>query len=233
MTIGPLSSNWFLYKTLMDTALFNQSSRLGPFGLSNSSFQLLLEQALLRAESGQQALEFSDEPTSFGSNLASIAPSPQETLSALTRSTGQLTSITSTNIDSSTLNQRLRGVLENTGEFFVEAGRKYEISPALLAAISIHETGNGTSNAARFKYNVAGMMGKDGLKTYLSIKDSIFDMARNLRQNYLDKGKLTISQIGAKYAPIGSANDPTNLNNHWVNGVNKQFASLTTETDLA
>ncbi|WP_316570346.1 glucosaminidase domain-containing protein [Neobacillus sp. YIM B06451] len=233
MTVGPLSSNWFLYKTLMDTALFNQSSRLGPFGLSNSSFQLLLEQALLKAESGQQALEFSDEPASFGSNLASLSPSTQETLSALTRSTGQQTSITSSNIDSSTLNQRLGGVLENTGEFFVEAGRKYEISPALLAAISIHETGNGTSNAARFKFNVAGMMGKDGLKTYSSVKESIFDMARNLRQNYLDKGKLTISQIGAKYAPIGAANDPTNLNNHWVKGVNKQFATLTSETDFA
>ncbi|RDU35906.1 conjugal transfer protein [Neobacillus piezotolerans] len=231
MTVGPLSSNWFLYKTLMDTALFNQSSRLGAFGLSNSAFQILLEQALLKAQGNQMepgnagiATRLPENP-SFGPPTLENAPA-----SGLS---GAQQNLASTGVEASALNSRLGGILENTGEFFVEAGRKYEISPALLAAISIHETGNGTSNAARFKFNVAGMMGKDGLKTYPSVKESIFDMARNLRQNYLDKGKMTIAQIGAKYAPIGAANDPTNLNNHWVKGVNKQFAALTSETDFA
>lgn len=121
--------------------------------------------------------------------------------------------------DASSLNSKLDGVLQGKADVFIEAGRKYGMNPAFLAAVSMHETGNGASNAARFKNNVAGMMGKKGLKSYDTVEESIFDMARNLRQNYLDEGKITIAQIGAKYAPIGATNDPTGLNNHWVNGV--------------
>jgi hypothetical protein len=133
--------------------------------------------------------------------------------------------------DVSLLNSKLEGVLQGKAEVFIEAGKKYGIYPAFLAAVSMHETGNGASNAARFKNNVAGMMGKNGLRSYDSVEDSIFDMARNLRQNYLDEGKLTIAQIGAKYAPIGAANDPTGLNNHWVNGV-QGYMSKITKTDF-
>lgn len=129
-------------------------------------------------------------------------------------------------MDASWLNSKLDGVLQGKGELFIEAGRKYQINPSFLAAVSMHETGNGASNAARFKNNVAGMMGKNGLKSYDSVEESIFDMARNLRQNYLDEGKLTIAQIGAKYAPIGAANDPTGLNNHWVNGVQRYMGRI-------
>jgi hypothetical protein len=135
-------------------------------------------------------------------------------------------------IDANALNTRLDGALKNAGSLFVEAGKKYQINPAFLAAVSMHETGNGASNAARFKNNVAGMMGKNGLKSYVSVEESIFDMARNLRNNYLDEGKLTIAAIGAKYAPIGAANDPTGLNNHWVKGV-QNYLDKMTKTDFS
>ncbi len=135
-------------------------------------------------------------------------------------------------ISVASLDSFLKGKLQNTGELFVEAGKKHGINPAFLAAISMHETGNGTSNAARFKNNVAGMMGKNGLKSYESVQDSIFDMARNLRNNYLNQGKTTVSAIGAKYAPIGASNDPTNLNNHWVTGVETYFDKITKKTDF-
>jgi hypothetical protein len=135
-------------------------------------------------------------------------------------------------IDANELGARLNGALQNAGDYFVEAGKKYQINPAFLAAVSMHETGNGTSNAARFKNNVAGMMGKNGLKSYDSVEKSIFDMARNLRENYLDEGKTTISTIGAKYAPVGAANDPTGLNNHWVKGVQSYFDKIT-KTDFS
>ncbi|MBW9235637.1 glucosaminidase domain-containing protein, partial [Leptospira santarosai] len=81
--------------------------------------------------------------------------------------------------------------------------------PGLLSAIAIHETGNGSSRAINNKNNVAGMMGKNGLRSYESVEESIFDMARNLRKNYLNQGIDTIAKIGAKYAPIGAGNDPT------------------------
>ena len=70
-------------------------------------------------------------------------------------------------------------------------------------------------------------MGKNGLRSYASVEDSIFDMARNLRQNYLNEGKDTIAKIGAKYAPVGAANDPTGLNNHWTQGVSNYYSKLT------
>lgn len=124
------------------------------------------------------------------------------------------------------LENTLQGKLSGAANHFINAGKKYDIDPSLLTAIAIHETGNGSSRAANDKNNVAGMMGKDGLRSYASVEDSIFDMARNLRKNYLNQGKDTIAAIGAKYAPVGAANDPTGLNNHWTNGVSKQFSNL-------
>lgn len=125
------------------------------------------------------------------------------------------------------LNQMLEGKLRGTGDIFVRAGKHYNIDPTLLASIAIHETGNGKSRAANEKNNVAGMMGAGGLKSYATVEDSIMDMARNLSKNYLNKGLTTIAQIGAKYAPVGASNDPTGLNNHWVNGVSKYMNKLT------
>lgn len=95
-----------------------------------------------------------------------------------------------------------------------------------MAAIAIHETGNGTSNAAKKKNNVGGMMGKNGLMTFNSLEEGIDKMASNLKRNYIDKGLTSIEQIQKKYAPIGASNDPTGLNNHWVKGVSKYYNML-------
>jgi Mannosyl-glycoprotein endo-beta-N-acetylglucosaminidase len=219
MNIESLSSNWLLNKTIMDTARIGQSNLSTLSGLSSNSFGVLLEQALMQAEMKQN--------TTSNLDISSLLFASLNSFVSQTGAGFNTTSITSTTTDGANLNPHLEGVLQNTGHLFVEAGKKYQINPALLAAISIHETGNGTSNAARFKFNVAGMMGKNGLKSYSSIEESIFDMARNLRQNYLDQGKLTIAQIGAKYAPVGASNDPNQLNNHWVKGVEQSFSSLT------
>jgi hypothetical protein len=223
MNVGLLSSNWLLHKTIMDISRLGQSTPSTLSDLTSNSFEQLLEQVMLQADLNQTSTRHSETSHLLLSSLNSIG---SETLS-------QNISLTSKTTGGEDLNPHLKGVLQNTGSHFIEAGEKYGINPALLAAISIHETGNGTSNAARFKFNVAGMMGKNGLKTYSSIQESIFDMARNLRQNYLDKGKLTIAQIGAKYAPIGADNDPNQLNNHWVTGVQRYFDTLTAGRNLA
>ncbi|WP_223282778.1 glucosaminidase domain-containing protein [Neobacillus kokaensis] len=228
-----MSTNWLLFKTMMDISRIGQGNRTNLSGLNSGSFELLLQQVLLQAEMNQQSNSGLDALQFTGLNRL---PSVIETATSQTKvlQTTNRTSLTdAAKNDGDKLDLYLKGVLQNTGHHFAEAGEKYQINPALLAAISIHETGNGTSNAARFKYNVAGMMGKNGLKSYDSIRDSIFDMARNLRQNYLDQGKQTIAQIGAKYAPIGASNDPTQLNNHWVTGVQSQFHKLTGKTGLA
>ena len=124
------------------------------------------------------------------------------------------------------LDQELDGKLKGMGQVFFQAGKLFNVDPALLAAISQHETGNGKSLAANEKNNVAGMMGANGLKSYPSVEASILDMARNISSNYIGKGLSNISEIGAKYAPIGASNDPTGLNNYWVNGVNQYYNQL-------
>ena len=119
------------------------------------------------------------------------------------------------------LNAKLGGKLRGTGELFIKYGMKYGIDPAVLAAIAMHETGNGTSSAVIYKNNVGGMMGRNGLMSFPSLEAGIEAMARNLRKNYVDKGIRTIGEIQKKYAPIGAANDPMGLNYNWTSGVLK------------
>jgi hypothetical protein len=250
--IGSLSNNSLLvYKTQLNNLPNIQGNNTSK---SSALFVQLLEQALLQAQlsdsdqDSSSSLFGSMDPVNFTAlgvssallrtNLggtyptggfdsssfeSSIIESLQSTLSSSAVSGGSLQYQA---MDADELNTHLKGTLQNAGKLFVEAGEKYQINPAFLAAVSMHETGNGTSNASRYKNNVAGMMGKNGLKSYDSVEESIFEMARNLRNNYLDKGKTTIAQIGAKYAPVGAANDPTGLNNHWVKGVQSYFDKM-------
>ncbi|MBZ6441873.1 glucosaminidase domain-containing protein [Paenibacillus polymyxa] len=122
------------------------------------------------------------------------------------------------------MNKNLGGALKGYGDVFVQAGQKYGVDPALLAAIAVHETGNGTSKAVKNRNNVGGMMGKNGLMTFNSLQDGIDKMASNLKRNYIDKGLTTIPQIQRKYAPVGAGNDPTNLNSNWVGGVSRYYS---------
>lgn len=121
------------------------------------------------------------------------------------------------------LNKELKGVLANKGKKFLELQKKYGISASVLAAIAMHESANGTSNAAKTKNNVAGIMTAESnwteLATFNSVDECLEAMAKNLKNNYADKGLVTISQIHAKYCPIGAENDPTGLNKNWGNGV--------------
>lgn len=175
------------------------------------------------------------KPISVSLPSASVpaVPVPATTVSVVAQTAGQpavpnlKTDLSFKPIQFLKLENTLGGKLSGTSAHFINAGKKYDLDPNLLSAIAIHETGNGSSRAVNEKNNVAGMMGKNGLRSYDSVEESIFDMARNLRQNYLNQGKTTIAAIGAKYAPVGAGNDPTGLNNHWVTGVNRQLNKLT------
>jgi hypothetical protein len=250
--IGPLSNNSLLvYKTQQNNLPNIQGNDTSK---SSELFVQLLKHALLQAQlpdsdpDSSSSLFGSMDPVNFtalgvssailGTNLGGTHPTGGfessllgSTLIDNVQSTLGNSAVTGGKLeyqemDADELNTQLKGTLQNTGTVFVEAGEKYQINPAFLAAVSMHETGNGTSNASRYKNNVAGMMGKNGLKSYDSIEESIFDMARNLRNNYLDEGKVTISQIGGKYAPVGAENDPNGLNNHWVKGVQGYFDKM-------
>ena len=109
---------------------------------------------------------------------------------------------------------------------FIEAGNVYGIKPEALLAIAQHETGNGTSSAFRNKNNAMGVSGNGSPRTFDSVRDSIFYMARQLKTNQAYKGKYTIADIGKAYAPVGAANDPYSLNGDWINGVSSFYNNL-------
>lgn len=124
--------------------------------------------------------------------------------------------------DSSLINKSLSGKLSGYGSVFVEAGKKYRVDPIFLAAVAMHETGNGNSKAIRYKKNAMGIY--DGrarrTKEFKSIKDSIFEGARIIAgKNYYEKGRYTVAQIQKVYCPVGASNDSGGLNRYWLTGV--------------
>ncbi|RLQ91016.1 glucosaminidase domain-containing protein [Planomicrobium sp. Y74] len=248
---SPISSNWFYYTTMASLAQAssaanqpgNSANPLKASGNSTSMFMTLLSSMMQGGEMGSSMLAALNSPASSNNSQmmaqlnntykpisvslpSSTAPAVAETV-AQPAVPNLKTDLSFKPIQFLKLENTLGGKLSGTSAHFINAGKKYDLDPNLLSAIAIHETGNGTSRAANEKNNIAGMMGKNGLRSYDSVEESIFDMARNLRQNYLNQGKTTVAAIGAKYAPVGAGNDPTGLNNHWVTGVNRQLNKLT------
>ncbi|MGB3259860.1 glucosaminidase domain-containing protein [Paenisporosarcina sp.] len=240
---SPISSNWFQYMTMASMAQampsINQaSSPIGGMANDNSMFMMILNAAMQNMQqTAPPEVSLIQNPMSMqgSGSFTPIEVMIKQLESPVATSISPIDTrpvATSPNDKSDfgfkpvqliKLENTLEGKLSGTATHFINAGKKYDIDPSLLSAIAIHETGNGSSRAVHEKNNVAGMMGKDGLRSYASVEDSIFDMARNLRKNYLNQGKDTIAEIGAKYAPVGAANDPTGLNNHWTKGVSRQF----------
>ncbi|AQQ55589.1 peptidoglycan DD-metalloendopeptidase family protein [Planococcus lenghuensis] len=118
------------------------------------------------------------------------------------------------------------GVFSGTGDLFLETAEEQGIDPVLMAAIAFHETGKGTSSAVREKNNPGGLMGTDGLMVFGTLEEGIAAMGVTLHNRIIEDGLVTISDLGAVYAPIGASNDPTNLNSHWVPNVTALVSSL-------
>jgi len=96
-----------------------------------------------------------------------------------------------------------RKVPKGYGEVFVEAGRKNNIDPLFLAAISAHESGQWKSRVARRKNNWMGLMSRRGLKSFGTPRESIFYAAKLLNREPF-QGRNTLSEI----APIYCAKNP-------------------------
>lgn len=124
-----------------------------------------------------------------------------------------------------------QGVLAGKGEMVAGIAEKYGLDPNLLASIMALETGWGTSSAIKNYNNPGGMMDPSSnwmkLTHYSSLETGIEAVAKNLKNNYIDQGLTTISSIGAKYCPVGAANDPNGTNSGWVPSVTKIYNMLT------
>jgi hypothetical protein len=101
------------------------------------------------------------------------------------------------------LDAKLKNRLEGCGQIFIDAQEIYGINAEFLAAIAIHESGNGSSAAARRKNNFFGLMGKRGQLKFESPAECIMCAAENLTKPtgyYFGKGRYTIASIGKKWA---------------------------------
>ena len=126
------------------------------------------------------------------------------------------------------LDSHLQGKLAGMGDSFERYGRMYNVDPALLVAIAIHETGNGSSEAIKDLNNVGGIMvNGEYLRQFISVNASIEYMAWLLRNSYMDARNLySIEEIGNRYCPEGVANDPTGLNKHWIPAVTRIYGEI-------
>ncbi|MGN4128083.1 NlpC/P60 family protein [Lysinibacillus sphaericus] len=133
-------------------------------------------------------------------------------------------------------NTKIDSVLSGAGKFkghiqtFLDTAQKYNIDPVLMIAIALHETGNGTSNAVVNKNNPGGLMdpstGSKQLYVFSTLDEGIEAMGRTLSNRINKDGLTTIDSLGAVYAPVGAANDPNNLNQHWVGNIGKNVSML-------
>ena len=121
-----------------------------------------------------------------------------------------------------------KGVFKGKGKAFIDAGEQHGVDPILVAAIAMHETGSGTSQAVREKNNPGGLMkpGGGGLMSFSSLNEGIDRMTSNLYRLYIKQGLTTPEKIGPKYAPVGAANDPLGLNKHWMTGIKSYMKKL-------
>jgi hypothetical protein len=83
-------------------------------------------------------------------------------------------------------------------EVFIQAADENELDWRLIPAITGVESTFG-KNIPHNSFNAYGWA--NGVYTFRSWEESIFIVADKLRDNYIDKGAITISQIGRIYAP--------------------------------
>lgn len=120
------------------------------------------------------------------------------------------------------------GVLEGKGQAFIDAQERYGISAAVLAAISMNESGHGTSRLARENNNVGGVRisGSKKFRTFSSVEECIMEMARFLKAGYADQGITKLYQVNAKYCPVSDTTDKDNLNSKWASVVSENLHKI-------
>lgn len=108
------------------------------------------------------------------------------------------------------------------GAAFVREGLANDIDPRLLVAIAAHETMLETYAPAQAIRNAFGL----GPGIAFADESEAIAMAARTLATYAQDGLVTIPQIGARWAPVGAANDPDGLNGGWSQGVGAFFATL-------
>jgi len=116
---------------------------------------------------------------------------------------------------------------------YIDAGQKYNIDPAVLAAITEEESGvSGPSYAFSNRNNAMGISPNDsGPRNFDSIDDSINYGAKILSNpNGAYANDDTIGQLWYTYSPPGANNDPNDTNKGWGPAVATLYSNLKSKT---
>lgn len=103
------------------------------------------------------------------------------------------------------------------GDYILNVGKEYNIDPYVIAAVTIEESGRGTSALARNNNNLHGRKASGGgWKSFPSFEACFTDFGAYLSQYYLDVGLTTLDTIQNKYCP----------NQGWAFKIKSHIASL-------
>lgn len=123
------------------------------------------------------------------------------------------------------------GKLEGKADKVLEIAEKEKVPPLLMVAIMVNESGWGTGANAMKQNNPLSVMGNKSIgdSTYDTIEEGLEAGAKNLYEGYIKEGLDTPKKIGPKYAPVGAANDPTDLNSNWIPNTEQVMKDLGAE----
>ena len=110
------------------------------------------------------------------------------------------------------------------GVAFVQSGMRWQVDPRLLVAIAGAESNFGQITCG--PNNAWGWACPNDPESFATWAAGIDTVTKGLRSYYLDEGRTSVSLIQQKYCPVGAANDPTGLNNHWSTNVTKFLTEL-------
>ncbi|MDE6250143.1 MAG: glucosaminidase domain-containing protein [Alphaproteobacteria bacterium] len=105
------------------------------------------------------------------------------------------------------LNSKIPSKLQDMGQVFLEEAQKNQINPFISAAISMYESGRGTSQLARTRNNIAGLGGPGKWITFETVPDSIAKQANVLSGN-VAKGRTTLNKLACSGAYCATDTSP-------------------------
>lgn len=161
--------------------------------------------------------------TSSATDFASALSGARATTAGAATTTSPASPVTGAQLDEWMARKNPGSPLVGMGDVFVREGRANGIDPRALVAIARAESSLGSDPGARARNNAFGW---GPTLTFGSWEENIATVAKGLRSGYLDQGLTSLAQIQRKYAPVGTANDPANLNSNWLRNTTLLYGEL-------
>lgn len=111
-------------------------------------------------------------------------------------------------------NEKKKNPLNGKAKVFLKKAKEYNVNPAVLMAIAMHESARVTSEAAKLKRNVGGVMGAKALKKFKCVDSCIEEMAQIVSKHHHESDINTVEELAysGKYCAKSSAKE-------WSTGV--------------